>query len=135
MDSSFMLACIFVSSHAPVRGHQRFYPVFDWKKEVSSHAPVRGHRFCPCSFVVAILCFKSCPREGASVGVNRYYIAMAHVSSHAPVRGHREQREDVIWQVGISSHAPVRGHLYPFCGIFRVEGVSSHAPVRGHRCP
>ena len=55
-----------VSSHAPVRGHPRIAPQARKSQCVSSHAPVRGHRADGDAGTVGTICFKSCPREGAS---------------------------------------------------------------------
>ena len=54
-----------VSSHAPARGHRKSALKQRNATKVSSHAPVRGHRRYRCICLCRI-CFKSCPREGAS---------------------------------------------------------------------
>ena len=54
-----------VSSHAPVRGHLSLYFITGIRRNVSSHAPVRGH-LIKNFHRLKIMCFKSCPREGAS---------------------------------------------------------------------
>ena len=54
---------------------------------VSSHAPVRGHPASAGASARTTVCFKSCPREGASVVLMLDY-PDEKVSSHAPVRGH-----------------------------------------------
>ena len=57
---------LYVSSHAPVRGHLLFVQRAIIIIDVSSHAPVRGHLADELRIIVA-----------------------EKVSSHAPVRGHR----------------------------------------------
>ncbi len=60
-----------------------------------------------------LICFKSCPREGASQlqsDVERHQ----QVSSHAPVRGHLHFQVIECTAIRVSSHAPVRGHPH-FC--------------------
>ena len=62
---------LMVSSHAPVRGHLCGVCHILPPLTVSSHAPVRGH---PCSVSDSMdgtICFKSCPREGASQSAER----------------------------------------------------------------
>ena len=82
-----------VSSRAPVRGH--LAPGLGRGQDylVSSRAPVRGHPVVKPSDCVIKWCFKSCPREGASLRLCRLDDARA-VSSRAPVRGHQVTRKE-----------------------------------------
>ena len=62
----FSAICFHVSSHAPVRGHQTVALDIFQLLAVSSHAPVRGHLSSERKRPIYNVCFKSCPREGAS---------------------------------------------------------------------
>ena len=98
-------------------------------------------------------CFKSCPREGASL-YRSFPMPHLKVSSRAPVRGHRCRIGQCPAHPEVSSRAPVRGHPstsiiggrsqgFKSCpregaslnlapGFLSILIVSSRAPVRGH---
>ncbi len=143
-----------VSSHAPARGHHGYTGSIVVKLYVSSHAPVRGHRALPGTSS-GTMCFKSCPREGASAYRRPDQIVVIRFKS-CPREG--ASSDHLTWKrpsIRVSSHAPVRGHLsFLIClncnsSSFKScprEGasqqrskytrdctVSSHAPVRGHQ--
>ena len=82
-----------------------------WKliNDVSTHAPARGQSaFHSCSFVT-MMCFNSCPREGAI--------------RKPPVR----IKSPLLFQL----MPPRGGNQSTFCAVAILPEVSTHAPARG----
>ena len=116
----------------PYGGNRHYRGARESRPQVSSHAPVWGNQHCALA-LACVICFKSCPRMGATVSISvssfrcsvsshapvwgqlalqRYLILLGLVSSHAPVWGQPSGRRRDATLVVVSSHAPVWGQLY-----------------------
>ena len=100
---------IYVSSHAPARGH--LVPLRSYPKSCSfKSCPRKGASWCDLPKTNTGLCFKSCPRKGASARQLYFAFRRFQFQVMPPQGGIKNNKLRNFVAAQVSSHAPARGH-------------------------